>query len=259
MEVKEKKSKNSKTKDVWEFKDRTYILKGDLKPLTLRMQSKSTRRNPLLWFDEEAGYQKEIRYATNQQSCFVEDQKGTVLLGHIVFRKGILQVPKENQNLQKLMSLYHPHKNTRYFEYSAVEEAKDELEYLDLQVDAMNIARDMEIDMAEAIMRVEIGSEVSNMSSKEIKRDLVIFASRNPELFLELAEDENVQLRNFGIVACENKVIKLSQDQRTFSWASNGRVLMNVPFDENPYSALAAWFKTDEGVEVYKSIEKKLK
>ena len=34
---------------------------------------------------------------------------------------------------------------------------------------------------------------------------------------------------------------------------------MNVPFDENPYSALAAWFKTDEGVEVYKSIEKKLK
>ena len=47
--------------------------------------------------------------------------------------------------------------------------------------------------------------------------------------------------------------MKLSQDQRTFTWASNGRKLMNVPFDENPYSALAAWFKTDEGVEVYKS------
>ena len=34
---------------------------------------------------------------------------------------------------------------------------------------------------------------------------------------------------------------------------------MNVPFDENPYSAMAAWFKTDEGLEVYKSIEKKTK
>ena len=34
---------------------------------------------------------------------------------------------------------------------------------------------------------------------------------------------------------------------------------MNVPFDENPYSALAVWFQTDEGLEVYKSIEKKLK
>jgi hypothetical protein len=53
--------------------------------------------------------------------------------------------------------------------------------------------------------------------------------------------------------------VVLASDQRTFKWASNGRKLMTVPFDENPYSAMAAWFKTDEGLEVYKSIEKKLK
>ena len=46
---------------------------------------------------------------------------------------------------------------------------------------------------------------------------------------------------------------------RVFKWATNGRKLMNVPFDENPYSAMAAWFKTDEGLEVYNSIQKKLK
>ncbi|MAK55003.1 MAG: hypothetical protein CML17_04040, partial [Pusillimonas sp.] len=74
-----------------------------------------------------------------------------------------------------------------------------------------------------------------------------------------LANDENVQLRNFAIIATESNIIKLSGDNRTFTWASNGRKLMNVPFDENPYSAMAAWFKTDEGLEVYKSIEKKLK
>ena len=34
---------------------------------------------------------------------------------------------------------------------------------------------------------------------------------------------------------------------------------MTVPFEEHPYSAMAAWLKTDEGLEVYKSIEKKLK
>jgi hypothetical protein len=34
---------------------------------------------------------------------------------------------------------------------------------------------------------------------------------------------------------------------------------MTVPFDENPYSAMAAFFKTDEGVEIFKSIEKKFK
>ena len=111
----------------------------------------------------------------------------------------------------------------------------------------------------EAILRVEEGSSVSKMSSKEIKRDVISFAKRNPVLFLTLLNDENVELRNFGIKAQEAGIIKLSQDQRTFKWGSNGRKLMTIPFDENPYSALAAWFKTDEGVEVYKTIEKKLK
>jgi len=104
-----------------------------------------------------------------------------------------------------------------------------------------------------------MGSSVSTMSSKELKRDIVLFSRQNPSLFIELANDENVELRNFGIKASEAKIIVLSQDQKTFSWASNGKKLMNVPFDENPYSALASWFKTDEGVEVFKSIEKKLK
>ena len=73
-----------------------------------------------------------------------------------------------------------------------------------------------------------------------------------------MANDENVMLRNLAIRAQELGIIKLSQDQRTFTWGSTNRKLMNVPFDENPYSAFAAYLKTDEGVEVFKSIEKKL-
>ena len=57
----------------------------------------------------------------------------------------------------------------------------------------------------------------------------------------------------------ERGIIKLAEDQRAFQWGSNNRKLMTVPFDENPFSALAAWFKTDEGLEVYKTIDKKLK
>ncbi len=112
--------------------------------------------------------------------------------------------------------------------------------------------------MAEAIMRVEKGSEVSRMSSKELKRDLLVFARNNPALFLELASDDNVQLRNFGIRATELGIIKLSADQRNFLWGSNNRTIMTVPFDEHPYTALAHWFKTDEGMEIYANIEKRL-
>ena len=128
-----------------------------------------------------------------------------------------------------------------------------------MEIQALNVAKDLDIDHAEAILRVEEGSEVSNMTSKEIKRDVLLMARNNPSLFLELTEDDNVELRNFGIKAVEADILRLSQDQREFLWASNKRKVMTVPFDEHPYSALASYFKTDEGMEVYKNIEKRLK
>ena len=256
--VKAKTVEQKPSKPEWEVKERVYFLKGNKSPLTLKIPGRHTKKHALLYFDTITGKQREIRYATNQDSPLVDEQKGEVTLGHIMFKDGTLVVPKQQQNLQKLLSLYHPLKGKLYEEYSAVEEAEDELDELELQIDALNAAKSMDIDQIEAIMRVEVGSKVSQMSSKELKRDLLLFAKKNPSLFVELANDENVQLRNVAIVATENGVIKLSQDQRTFTWCSNGRKLMNVPFDENPYSAMAAWFKTDEGVEVYKSIEKKL-
>ena len=246
------------TKPEWEIKDRVYYLKGNKNPLTLTIPGKHTREHALLYFDEETGKQREIRYATNQDSPLVDEQKGEVTMGHIRFLKGTLTVKKAQQNLQKLLSLYHPLKSKLYEEFSAVEEAADDLDLLNSQVDALNAARSMDVDHAEAILRVELGSKVNEMSSKELKRDLLLFARSNPALFISLANDENVQLRNFAIRAQEVGIISLSQDQRTFMWVSTGRKLMNVPFDENPYSAFAAFLKTDEGVEIYKSIDKKL-
>ena len=245
-------------KPKWEIKDRNYYLTGNKEPLTFRLKSRHSRLKPLLYFDEDQGVQKEIRYATNQASPFVQDQKGEATLGQIVFENGVLSVPKQEQNLQKLLSLFHPDLNKKYYEFNAQEEAVDELEDMELEFEAISSARNMDIDQAEAILRVEKGSEVSEMSSKEIKRDLYLFAKGNPGLFIALANDENVHLRNVAIKATEMGIISLSSDNRTFNWASNNRKLMTVPFDENAYSAMAAFFKTDEGIDVLRSIEKKI-
>ena len=223
----------------------------------MKIPSRNSSRHALLYYDEKTNEQREIRYATNQNSPFKDEQKGEVTLGHIVFQDGSLFVPKRNQVLQKILSLYHPLKNKIYTELDQVEIAKDDLFDLELEIDALNAAQGIDIDQAEAILRVELGSKVSEMSSKELKRDLLLFAKSNPKLFLELANDDNVQLRNFAIRATEAHIIKLADDQRTFTWASNGRKLMTVPFDENPYSAMASFFKTDEGIQVFQSIEKK--
>ncbi len=256
----EKKSGGLKVKPAKttpKFVDKAYKLTREVAPLSLILASRHTNRVPLLYFDEETGVNRPLRYATNQNSPFVEEQKGEATLGHIIFKNGTLFVPKQKQNLQKLLSLYHPALNKKYYEFSKVEKAADDLVDLEMEIEALNAAKSMDIDQAEAILRVELGSEVNQMTSREIKRDLLMFAKNNPGLFIDLANDENVQLRNFAIKATEANIIKLSADQRTFVWASNGKKLMTVPFDEHPYSAMAAFFKTDEGLEVYKSIEKK--
>lgn len=257
--VKTKKQATPLKENNWEIKDRSYYLNGPHTPLTLTIPGKHSRKHPLLWYDPETKEQREIRYATNQNSPFRDNQKGEATLGHIIFKDGALTVPKANQSLQKILSLYHPLLGKIYAELDEVQDAKDEIVDIEEEIDALNLARTIDIDDAEAILRVELGSKVSSMSSKEIKRDLLLFAKKNPKLFVDLANDENVQLRNFAIKATESKIIKLSNDQRTFLWAANDKKLMTVPFDENPYSAMAAFFKTDEGVQVFKSIEKKFK
>jgi hypothetical protein len=240
-------------KDTWEIKDRVYYLTNGKKPLSYMLKSSN-----VYYFDEEKGFERELKYCQNQKTSFVDEMKGDQRLAHVVFRNGSLFVEKEKTVLQKLLSLYHPHKSKIFFEHQPLIIAENELDILEMQADAIVAARNLDLDMMEAIMRVEIGSSVSEMSSKELKRDLLIYARNNPELFLDLLSDENIVLRNFGIKATESGLLRLSSDNRTFSWGSNGRKLMNVPFDEHPYSALASWFKTDEGMEIYSNIEKQL-
>ena len=62
--------KESKLK--WETKDRMYYLANGLSPLTLTLASKHSQRHPLMYFDEKLGYERELRYATNKVSVFVD-------------------------------------------------------------------------------------------------------------------------------------------------------------------------------------------
>ena len=243
-----------KNQNIWVIKDRVYALKEGLAPLSYTIKSSN-----IYYFDEEKGYERELKYTNNQKTPFVDEFVGDAKLEHITFEDGTLKVPKSKQTLQKLLSLYHPQRNQLFFEFDPEANAEDELDIMELEVEALNAAMSMEIDQVEAIVRTEVGNKASQMSSKELKRDLINIAKKSPKLFLELANDENINIRNMGIRAVEAGIIKLSPDQRTFTWGSTDRQLATVPYEENPYSALTAYFKTDDGIEVYKAIEKRLK
>ena len=235
----------------WEIKDRTYVLKGGFSPLTYHIKS-----GGFLFFDEEAGINREIRYATNQNSLFRDEQDGHAIRGHIVFEDGNLHVPKHQPLLQQLLELYHP-KRSKWAVIDHEAKANDFVEDLEYELEALNLVKEAEIDHLEAIMRTELGAHVSKMSSKELKRDAYRFAKNEPKLFIDLYGDEDIKLRNLANRAVENGIIHLADNNTTFKHA-NGKKIVTVPFDEHPYVYLAQYFKTDEGVDLMKSIIKKL-
>ena len=237
----------------WEIKDRTYVLKNGMSPLTYKIKSSN-----IIWFDEKEGVNKEIRYATNQRSLFVDEQDGFAKLEHIIFADGTLYVPRNKPLLQQLLSVYHPGKNIKYEEVDFVKEAVDEIDLIELELEALKLVQELDIEHLEAILRTEIGSEVTSMSSKEIKRDCYMFAKNEPKLFIEVANDEDIKLRNLANRCVEAGIVKLTDDNTVFKWVTNSKKIMTVPFDEHPYAAFARFLKTDEGVNVMKAIEKKL-
>ena len=241
----------------WEIKARTYVLQGK-KPLSWTIQTKHTNKKPLMYFDEDLARNREIRYASNHNSVFVDEQEGHATLSPVVFSDGVVHVPRAQQSLQKLMSLYHPQAGKLWIELNPQKDAEDELAFIEVEIDAMNLVHSLEVADLEAIMRAEIGSSVNSMTSKEIKRDAFLLAKKDPKLFIELANDEDIKLRNLANRAVESGVVKLSDENTVFKWVKNGKKIFTVPFDQHPYYAFAQFFKTDEGVQVLKSILSKL-
>lgn len=245
------------TQPEWEIKDRIYILKGSKTPVNLILRSRHTLNKPLQYFDGEIT--RSLRFASNQTSVFEDEQYGDVTLPAIIFRDGKLVVPKEQVLLQKFLSLYHPDRDKEYEEFDPNKKAEIEIASEEEKLDAQNLVREMDIEELEAIARVALGSNVSNMTSKEMKRDMLIYARNNPKEVTMLAQDENIKLRNIAVRAVEMGVLHIKEDNRTVCWNNKTKdKIVTVPFGENVYSALAGYFKTDDGLDVLQGITNKL-
>lgn len=248
----------TKKKPSWDVRDRIYILKNGMTPVNYILRSRHHLNKPLQYFDGTMS--RSLRYASNQVSIFEDEQMGDVTLPAIIFKDGKLIVPKENTLLQQFLSVYHPDLNKVYFEFDANKEAESDVKNVEIELEAMNLAKDMDIADLEAIARVAIDGNVSEMASNEIRRDMLIFARQDPEQFMTLANDENISLRNAAVRSVEMGILTIGDDQRTVSWGKGKKKgkIITVPYGENVYSALAVYFKTDEGLDVLQSITNQL-
>ena len=236
-------------------KKRVFILKGTKTPLRFSIQTKHASRKPLTHFDGRLN--RALRYASNQISPFVDEQDGYVTLEPIVFENGVLVVDDYDVNLQKFL-LIHPKYGKEFEEFDKDKEAVESYEKLNIELEAQIAIRELSIDELEAVARVALkgtGAVVSNMSSSELKRDMLIWSKKNPSEVFTLLNDENIKLRNVAVRAVEMGVLHIKDDQRTVTWGNDKRQkIITAPYGENVYSELAAFFKTDEGLDVMQKI-----
>ncbi len=239
-----------------EQKERIFILKGSRAPIRSMISVKHTSRKPLTYFDGQLN--RALRYATNQLSPFVDEQDGVVTMEPITFQNGKLIVPSWNVNLQKFL-LIQPEYDKTFVEFDKEKKASDEVADIFTALEAQVAAKDIDINDLEAIARVCLKGNVSMLTSSEMRRDMIIFAKNNPADFMNLLNDENLKLRNIAVKAVDMGILYIKDDNRTVTWASDKRSKIIVtPFGENVYSALAMFFKTDEGLDVLQNITNKL-
>lgn len=243
----------------FEFKDRIYLLKGSATPITHMLRSKHSQSKPLLYFDQDTRSNKALRWSDNQSSPFIDEQDGYAVSTPIIFENGVLRVKKEQVELQRFLSIYHPDNGSVYHEFDAEEKAAEEYDELTSKLEAQIAAKEMPIEELEAIARVLLKGKVDKMTSSELRRDMLIYAGRNPKEFTSLMNDDSVKFRNIAIRAVQLDIIRISTDGRTVNWGGkDGGRIITIPFGENAYSALASFFLTDEGMDVLSDISNKL-
>jgi hypothetical protein len=240
--------------------DKTYKLKSNATPISFTLPSRNTTRFPLMYFDEEQNMNRALRYARNQKSPFEDEQDGNFLLEPIIFDDGFLSVPRTNPVLQQFLH-YHPLNGHSFVEVDKTVDAAQEVEDLNFEVDALIEARQLTIEQLEVVSRVMFQKDVTNISTAELRRDVLIYAKKEPSSFLEILNDPLLKLQSNVQLFFAHNLLQFRNGQREvwFNTKSNKKKMMSIPFGEDPYETVALFLKSDEGIEVLKFLEISLK
>jgi len=200
-----------------------------------------------------------LRYARNQKSPFEDEQDDNPILEAIIFVDGFLTVQKENRVLQEFL-FCHPQYGKVFEEVNQEQDAAEEVDYLEMEIDALAASKGLEMDKLEAIARVLLGARVDKMTTSELRRDVMVYAKRNPAEFLDMLDDPELDLYNTAQKAFdEGLLMKRNKGRDVFyNLPNNKKRMLKVPFEESAVDAVASYLKTDEGLEFLKFLEKKL-
>lgn len=237
--------------------DMVFVLNRKNAPLSFMLNSRNTSSNPLMHWD--GNQNRALRYAKNQKSPFEDEQDGQLVLEPIIFEDGSLFVPKTNPALQQFL-MYHPGFNKTFSLLDNEKDAKEDIEVLNMEVDALIKAKELSLDMMVTIARVQLGIDVDKTSTPEIKRDVLVYARNYPEDFLMTIQDPSLKVQDTVARCFEETILRMRNKNRDvyINLAKNKSRLLTLPIGEDRNYAVANYLKTDDGLPTLKMLESHL-
>lgn len=245
-----------------DLQEKIYLLSSEATPISMQLRSRHTIHRPLQWFDAEKGYQRALRYVTNQNTIFEDEQQEFFVLGSIVFEDGRLKAKPQEVALKNFLD-HHPDNvangGSVFYLFDPEAKAQEDLKTELAGYEAVAIILDMGIEDLEAVGRIYFPTTVDTLTSGELKRDVIRKAKLDPKAFMELANDSDVKMINLVNRVTDYGLVKIKDDSVTVVWAANGKLIVKLPFSSDPVKTFASYLMTDEGLELQKSFALKLK
>lgn len=239
-----------------EPKDRIYRLKRNAAPLTFSIPVRNSKSLPLLYFDEEQNVNRALRYARNQKTPFEDEQDGNAIIEPVVFEDGFLSVPRTNPVLQEFLH-YHPLNGVSFEEVNHEKDAQKEMEALANEADALIEARQMSVEQLEIVGRVLLGKDVSRMTTAELRRDVLVYAKKDPVGFMNMINDPSLQASSSVRMFFEKGLLSFRNNNKEvwYSTPSNKKKMMNIPYGEDPYEMVMNYLQSEDGIDDLKMLE----
>lgn len=237
------------------YADKIYRLKRGT-PLSYTLASRNNPKFPLMWFDESKNLNRVLRYASNQKSPFEDEQDGNAILEPIVFEDGFLTVSRTNPVLQAFLH-YHPMNGIVFEEVDKEKEAKDEVDELNIEVDALIQARSLSLEQLEMMTRVLFGKDPTTITTAELKRDILVFAKSNPQDFLQAFNDPELKYQAKIRSFFEEKLLAIRNNGREiwFNTPTNKKKMCSIPYNTDPYFFAGQYLQSDEGLDSLRMLE----
>ena len=236
--------------------DKVYRLKREAAPIAFMIPGRGSRNQPLLYWDEEKGENRVLRYARNQKSPFEDEQDGNAIVEPIIFEDGLLRVPRTNPVLQHFLDI-HPMNGGRFEEVNEERNAEEQVEKMNLEVDALIECKSLTLDQLESMSRVMLGVDPKKYTTAELRRDMLIAVRREPEHFMNLVNDPDVKLQGQVQRFFDDNLLSFRRNKTEiwYNGPTNKKKLVTVPHGQDYLAVAISYLLSDEGLEHLRALE----